>query len=267
MYRITGLDFEELFAYLDEHPEKFRVQGMGQMSYDEVKKRHRGGEMAVFCLALNNPTTGEDSYFQVYNTPEKSGAILLSFNSCSDLNRYECNPLNAAELSAGQDHLLHGAHKFTELIRESYPAFKNARVCYVPDVGVRESRHIIGEYKLSMLDVILGRDFEDSIACGGHSVDVHPRPKEVQDMDMNHWRFHIPYRVMLPKKVENLLVAGRCISASRVASGAIRPTVQCMALGEAAGTAAAMSIKDNVSCRELDVSKLRERLIENGAII
>ena len=86
-------------------------------------------------------------------------------------------------------------------------------------------------------------------------------------MVMDHWRFHIPYRVMLPEKVENLLVAGRCISASRIASGAIRPTAQCMALGEAAGTAAAMAVRDNISPSEIDIRKLRARLLENGAII
>ena len=86
-------------------------------------------------------------------------------------------------------------------------------------------------------------------------------------MVMDHWRFHIPYRVMLPEKVENLLVAGRCISASRIASGAIRPTAQCMALGEAAGTAAAMAVRENLACEDIDVQKLRARLIENGAII
>ena len=267
MYRVGGVDFERLFAYLDENPEKFRVQGMGQMTLDEVKQRHRNGEMAVFCLNLTNPESCAQSAFQVYNVPEAGGAILLSFNNLSDCNLYLCNPLNASELSAGQEHLLHGAHKFTELVRESYPGFENVRVTYVPDIGVRESRHIVGKYKISMLDVLLGRDFEDSIACGGHSVDVHPKPKEVQDMVMDHWRFHIPYRVMLPERVENILVSGRCISASRVAFGAIRPTAQCMALGEAAGTAAAMAVRENLPCGDIDVQKLRARLIENGAII
>jgi len=267
MYRVGGVDYEKLFAYLDEHPENFRVQGMGQMTLEQVKDRHRRGEMAVFCLMLTNPETGAKGGFQVYNVPEKGGAILLSHNGTSDLNRYECNPVNAAELSAGQDHLLHGAHKFTEWVRQAYPGFENIRVTYVPDIGVRESRHIVGKYKLSALDVMLGRDFEDSVACGGHSVDMHPRPKEVENMVMNHWRFHIPYRTMIPEKVENMLVAGRCVSASRVASGALRPTVQCMALGEAAGTAAAMAAKDNITPSDVDVKALREKLVKNGAVI
>lgn len=267
MYRVSGVDFERLFSYLDENPEKFSVQTIGQMTLNQVKKLHRQGETAVFCLKLDNPKTGKKSGFQVYNTPEKGGAILLSFNTCTDYNYSECNPLDAKELSDGQNHLICGAQKFTELVRASYPGFENARVSYVPDIGVRESRHIVGKYKISTLDILLGRDFEDSVACGGHSVDIHPLPKEVVDMEMNHWRFHIPYRVMIPEKVENLLVAGRSISASRIASGAIRPTAQCMALGEAAGVAAAMAAKDSITPADVNVNKLRQKLTENGAII
>ncbi len=267
MYRVSGVDFERLFDYLEQTTGKFSVQIVGQMTLEQVKKNHRNGEAAVFCLNLNNPNTGEKSRFQVYNTPRKDEAILLSFCTCTDYNHYECNPLDAEAVSAGQNHLISGAQKFTDLVKQNYPGFENARVSYVPDIGVRESRHIVGKYKISTLDILLGRDFEDSIACGGHSVDIHPVPEEVKNMEMNHWRFHIPYRAMLPEKVENLLVAGRSISASRVASGAIRPTAQCMALGEAAGVAAAIAAKEGISPSEVDVQKLRRRLTKNGAII
>ena len=120
---------------------------------------------------------------------------------------------------------------------------------------------------LSVVDVLSGRCFEDSIACGGHPLDIHPLPPEVEHVDYNHWRFHIPYRIMLPKNVDNLLVAGRCVSASRGASGAIRPTAQCMAMGEAAGVAAAMAAKDGVSVKNIDVNKLRETIKRGGGIV
>ena len=72
---------------------------------------------------------------------------------------------------------------------------------------------------------------------------------------------------MLPKNVENLLVTGRCVSASRGASGAVRPTAQCMAMGEAAGVAAALAVKNGITPRTVDVTLLRKILTENGAII
>jgi len=269
MYRVTGVDFEKVFAYLEAHPERFKMQSYGIMTLENVKESHRRGEMSVFSIWMGEHP-GKDGFVQVYNlpAPETDGAILLAWNVAEDCNNNcECCGIDAWSLSASQDHLLRSAVKFTDVLRESCPGFEQARVVHIPDVGVRETRHIVGRYKLSTMDVAIGRDFEDSIACGGHPVDISPRPPEIANMDMNHWRFHIPYRVMIPEKVENLLVAGRPISASRAASGAVRPTVQCMALGEAAGVAAAMAAKGGVTPADVDVKALRDTLVKNGAII
>ena len=86
-------------------------------------------------------------------------------------------------------------------------------------------------------------------------------------MNFDHWRFHIPYRCLLPKGLDNLIVAGRCVSVTRVALGAVRPTAQCMAMGEAAGIAAAMLAGTDTAARDIDVKALRARLTEVGAII
>ena len=86
-------------------------------------------------------------------------------------------------------------------------------------------------------------------------------------MGMSHWRFHIPYRVMLPEKVKNLLVAGRAVSGTKLASGALRVSVACMEMGEAAGVAAAMAAKEGISPDEIDVTALQKILVDGGAII
>ena len=87
------------------------------------------------------------------------------------------------------------------------------------------------------------------------------------NVKMHHWRFHVPYRVMLPEKVKNLLVAGRPVSATKLASGALRVTVCCMEMGEAAGIAAAMSAQNGISPDEIDVKEVQKILLENGAIL
>ena len=140
-------------------------------------------------------------------------------------------------------------------------------MCFLQDIGIRETRRITGDYSLNGKDLLEGRDFEDSIGCGGHPVDIKPLREDILNHHYENWRFHMPYRIMLPKGIENLLVAGRSVSATRMASGSIRPTVQCMVLGEAAGTAAALSVQDNVTARELNVKKLRDKLLENGAVL
>ena len=264
MYRVRGVDYEKMFAYLDENSDRFFMQEFGVMSLESVKESYRRGDSMVFRLLIDHPTdlSAPRQKVQVYNLPEKDEAILLGWG-CGTGSVSGLNPL---ELSQAQDKLLHGALRLTEVMRQ-YPGFENITVQYIPDVGVRETRHIVGEYTITGMDVVLGRDFEDSVACGGHPVDIHPLPPEVEHMDMNHWRFHIPYRVMVPAKVENLLVAGRPVSATRLASGAIRPTAQCMALGEAAGVAAAICASENRSPRQVDTAVLRRKRLEKGAIL
>lgn len=260
MYRVRGIDFERLFAYLEEHPEMFDRQIFGNMSFEEVKESYAKGESCVFNVLYHETL----KRVQVYNLPAKDEAILLSFLYSYDVDG---NGLDAEILSNGQKVLHDSVRIANEILTQNIPGFENLKTLFVPDVGVRETRHIIGEYVMTGMDAMSGRDFEDSIGCGGHPVDIYPVPEELKKMPMNHWRFHIPYRIMLPKGVENLLVTGRCVSAERSASGVLRPTAQCMVMGEAAGTAAALAAKNHVSPKNVDIKELRNVLKENGVIL
>lgn len=264
MYRVRDVDFDRLFAYLEENPDKYGVHPFGVMDIQNAKESNAKGNMSVFHVKIKDPE-GKAAFrkVQVYNLPTKGEAILLG-PLCGV---FGYDGLNARSMSRGQYLLQKGAQQLTERLRAEVPGFENVKVTYVPEAGTRESRHIIGEYMLQTMDVAMGRDFEDSIACGGHPIDINPRPKELDDVPENHWRFHIPYRVMLPQRVDNLLVAGRCISASRLATGATRPTAQCMALGQAAGIAAAMAVKEGLTPKTISVQKLRSILREKDAIL
>ncbi len=261
MYRVRNMNFDALFAYLEEHPEYYHQHEFGVMSLENAKESHARGEMSVFRI-LVKVSENKLQPVQVYNLPTKGEAILLG-PYCGVGN---LDGLDARDISTGQKQLWDGVRKLNNILRH-IPGFEDIVTIFVPDVGVRETRHIVGEYVLNLIDVMSGTDFEDSIACGGHPLDIHPIPPEVEDVDLNHWRFHIPYRTMVPLEVENLLVAGRSISATRIASGAIRPTAQCMAMGEAAGVAAALSLQEQVTPRDLDIQKLRAVLESKGVIL
>ncbi len=224
--------------------------------------------MCVFRINIPGYSIAPWDNVQVYNLPAKDEAIILG-RDCGYKDEINHSGLDARAISRGQAALQEGARSLTKALKDRVPGFENVAITYVPDVGVRETRHIVGEYTLSVADVMTGQYFSDSIACGGHPLDINPLPPELhpETFDFNHWRFYIPYRIMLPKNVENLLVTGRCVSASRGASGAIRPTAQCMAMGEAAGVAAVLAIKHNVTPKTVDVTELRRILTENGAII
>ena len=261
MFRVRGVDRKKLLEYLKENPERFIVHEFGVMMQDDVEESETLGDMAVYRLWLDLPD-GRKVPMQVYNAPAEDEVVLLPENQ-----NIHIDGLNAAQISEAQGKLWKIIRDTLEHVKETVPGFENARMSFLPDIGIRETRRIIGDYKLSGKDLLEGADFEDSIGCGGHPVDIKPLREDILNHHYENWCFHMPYRIMLPKGIENLLVAGRCVSATRMASGSIRPTVQCMVLGEAAGTAAAISVKDGVTCRKVNVKKLREKLLENGAVL
>ncbi len=158
--------------------------------------------------------------------------------------------------------------RFFEAYRKRIGAFRNA---YVQDsgpyLGARESRRIVGDYVLTLDDIVEGRRFKDAIALAGGIVDFH----RVDSNGHSALQFvspsDIPYRTLLPQKVDNLLVAGRCHSTNQMGAAVTRMGVTCMLMGEAAGRAAALALKRMCPPRNIDVRELRRLLIENGAIL
>lgn len=137
-------------------------------------------------------------------------------------------------------------------------------------IGIRETRHIKGEYVLTTDDVLYGVIPDDAILMASNSVDVHgrfgPMSNEYVPLQKGDW-YGVPYRCLVPLKVSNLLVAGRSISATSEAAGAIRVMPPCMALGQAAGTAAALALKSGVSVRDVDIPTLQSTLKKQGAFL
>ena len=262
MYRVRNVNFEKLIKYLKENPEIFHVQRFGIMTMEDVEEGLQKGDMVVFSLRSFAPDGSQQLGIQVYNAPAGDEAIILNFDQS-----VEVNGLDAMAVSSGQTKLFKQIRANLEFLRKTVPGFENARFSFVPDIGIRETRRIKGDYCMTGKDLFDGVDFYDSIGCGGHPIDIKHLREDVNNHCYENWKCHLPYRIMLPQGIENLLVAGRSVSVTRLAMGTIRPTVQCMVLGEAAGTAAAISVKDCVTCRQVDIGKLREKLLEHGAVL
>lgn len=156
-------------------------------------------------------------------------------------------------------------------LKKYVPGCENAILESTPaHVGIRETRHIKGEYVLNTDDVLQGNVPDDSILLAANSIDVHGRygPMSNEYVTVENGEYYgVPYRCLVPLNVENLLVAGRCVSATSEAAGAIRVMPPCMALGQAAGTAAALALKNNVSVRNLDTALLKETLKKQNAYL
>jgi hypothetical protein len=149
-------------------------------------------------------------------------------------------------------------------LKERVPGFEHARLGQVsPILGVRETRHILGEYTLTGPDSRGETHFDDSIAADNSALDIHdPKGGDVDFQSMPP--YEIPYRCLLPRRVEQILVAGRCISADHEAHARSRNMPACMATGQAAGVAAAIAVEEGVTVRRVPIAKVQTALHELG---
>lgn len=152
------------------------------------------------------------------------------------------------------------------------PGFANSRIkAIAPLLGVRETRRIVGDFILSVDDLVAGRTFPDVIGLSGYGWDL-PDPKRPSHQPMTDVKRRlsyvpIPYRCMVPRPVANLICPGRAISVERDVLGPLRVQAPCMAMGEAAGMAAAEVVTHRRTFKDVDVVRLRQRLLQNGAIL
>lgn len=168
------------------------------------------------------------------------------------------------------------AHQFEEGLKKHAPeAFGNAWLSLTgPLLGIRESRRIVCDHNLTVEDYLERRSFEDEIGRSRYYIDVHFTNEELANgtaftyEKYGYGESHgIPYGSLIPRGIDNLLVAGRCIGSDSMVNGAIRVMPTCMVTGEAAGTAAAMAVECEGRTRDIDVDKLQSRLEEYGAYL
>ena len=153
---------------------------------------------------------------------------------------------------------------------KQFEAFNDSFIVSVAaDIGVRESRKLKGEHILTADELVKCIKFEDSIALGNYDIDIH----NPEGAGTSHYYFKpgeyysIPYRSLLPKEYDNLLVGGRCISATHEAQASIRIMPICATTGEAAGTAAAVAFNTGKTAKTVDIKQVQALLKKNGAAI
>lgn len=192
---------------------------------------------------------------------------VLHFNSTRVVR---LNPTDPFDLTRAEIEAREQVYELFMLLKEHFSAFANSTLLSTAaEIGVRESRMIDGVYRLSGADLVACRRFEDSIALGNYDIDIH----NPEGSGTSHYYFKdgdyytIPYRSLLPQNACNLLAAGRCISVDHEAQASIRimPIVCC--IGEAAGAAAGLSLKNGCFPAQLDVSVLQKHLLGHGAAL
>ena len=180
------------------------------------------------------------------------------------------DPSDAFSVSEAEAMAREQVLEMVRFLKENFACCHNAYlISTAASIGVRESRMIEARHVLDQDEIVAGTHFEDGIAAGNYDIDIH----SPDGSGTSHYYFPagvyytIPYRCLLPKDLDNMLVAGRCIGATHEAQASIRIMPICICLGEAAGTAAALAKKSGVAVADVDTAALRKRLREKGAFV
>lgn len=237
-FRMSGVDID---LFLKER------EGLQEL----YKQKQEAGE-------IKNPRENILHFFGI-------GEGIVHFNTTRIVKHDPTNPFDVsrAEIEARRQIV-----EMERFLKANCKAFENATVISIANgIGVRESRKLKGMHILTVDELKNLTVFDDSIALGNYDVDIHnPEGTGTSHYYFKDGEFYsIPYRSLLPKEYDNLLVAGRCISATHEAQASIRIMPICACLGEAAGTAAALAHKTNATAHTLDVKLLQTTLKNNGA--
>jgi len=239
MFRMTGVDEERM-------PPREEINAL----YDQAKA----------AADIDNP---RENVLWFYTT--RCGEI--HFNTTRVVKR---DGTSAADLTAAELEARRQVKQMVKFLTDKVPGFANAYLSATgTQIGVRESRRILGEYVMTAEDVLGARKFADGIVRGCYDIDIHSPSGTgtiIKRLPAGE-SYDIPYRCLCPRGFDNLLVAGRPISATHEAHSSLRVMPIAAAVGEAAGTAAAMCIAQEQSVTAVDVAALRQRLRERGANI
>ena len=180
------------------------------------------------------------------------------------------NPVDPWDLSKAEREGRKQAHELIKFFRESCAGFENAiLVSTGVQIGVRESRRVMGDYVLTQEDLLKSKYFEDTVALGGYPIDIHnPTGAKTETTHLKPGQYYyIPLRSLIVKGFENLLVCGRCMSATHEAGAAIRVTPIAMGVGQAAGAAAGLAASKSVPVKNLEIVQIHDALLKLRATI
>ncbi len=261
-FRMRGVDLARVKQYMLAHPDEFYEK----TPFSELAELPLSGVMGFFkhWREADLPIPRKEILFF---TGPADDEVLVNSTRVQGLDGINVEELTLAEELGRKQVLL-----LAEFMQRKLPGFERASISQVgAQIGIRETRRIVGQYTLEAEDVIAGRRFEDVIARSGYPIDIHA-PTGKGDQDKSVWvagdgAYDIPYRCLLPQKTSNLLVAGRCISTSHEALATTRLSPSCMATGQAAGAAAGIALNQHIMPGELDNRQLQVVLIGQGALL
>ena len=254
-FTVAGVDYEEHKIFM----EKFRTNKLKTEVLRKAEKAHK----------LETYKDGENC--AISETTPYYGIIGYNYGHVFDVDGTNTKDLTRAMIRGREI-----AHNYINYARKNIPGMKNAKIVSTGLLpGIRETRRIKGEYKLTFDDYKKQRSFKDNIAIYDYPIDVHnsDKSKKATEKFENLMSktalpegkfFGIPFRSLLPKNINNLLVAGRSLSSDRYMQGSARVMPASFAMGQAAGTAAGMAVKKKIASNKINYSELQLKLKKQG---
>jgi hypothetical protein len=271
IFRVGGVDLDAVFDYLEDNPADLAPpKHWTGGHYDVAHLRHTPGvTVEGFGSVIRRARAAGDWHIPrhrlgIYTLPGRN-EVGINVTRTHDIDGTDPDQLTHAEVETSLQML-----EVMRFLRAYIPGFEAARIISAPyQVGIRETRHVRGEYVLTQDDVISGRSFEDQIGRGAYPLDVH-------DVDSGGggsllWpiprSFGIPLRCLIPAGMSRMVVAGRAISATHEAAGSIRGQAVCMVTGHAAGALAALAATGDGRPAAVDPRAVQQLLVEQGALL
>jgi hypothetical protein len=271
-FEMSNVDAAALKKYIDENPDDFewtsnlysRTPLPPQLNQTYFVAQ--GFRKAVAdAKAKGDLHLGRDTV--LLQSTMYEGTIVFNSTRIGKLRGTDADDFTKAEIEGRQQ-----AMSLAAFMKKYVPAFKDAYVSSTGiQIGVRESRHIVGEHILTLEDVVEGRSFPDVVARGFFPVDIHdPTGSKGYQAGGSTWikpkgPYDIPLRCLIPKKIDGLVMTGRNISAAHEAHGSMRVQGTAFAIGHASGVVAAVAALDGVQPRKVDVRKVQDTLVKQHA--
>jgi glycine/D-amino acid oxidase-like deaminating enzyme len=191
------------------------------------------------------------------------GVVATNMTRVANVDATDPAALTTAEIEGRKQAL-----EYTRFLRDNIPGYENAFLMnFSTQTGIRETRRIYGQYRLTREDALSARRFPDAIAQCGAPIEDHNASSSTRwEYIPNSDTYDIPFGALLPQEVRNIVVAGRCLSADHDAHASVRSMAQCMAMGQAAGTAAACAARDDIALGEVDIATLQSHLKGEGVL-
>ena len=270
MFTIGNVDVPTLAQYIREHPEEFSGESR-LWSWVEYFPGDAGPRLWAGGCGLSKtiekakaagdlPTEDTPNFVAFYAGATRPGMVDFNAFFLSQVDWTDSRNLTATAIECRRR-----AIRFLAFLRKYVPGFKNALLfSTAPALGIRDSRRIVGDYVLTGDDILRGTVFPDAVAQVFFPLDV---VRVAEDKYAGGSKpYTIPYRSMLPKGIENLLVVGRSMSQTQDAAGSVRLSTISILTGQAAGTATALAVRSGVTARQIDVKAVQQSLFQQNAL-